>query len=307
MFSARTDRPALSEMRCIGQLLETLVNSDWATSSRASDAIGAQGNGNVGAREIDSARDGYSGEPRQAAALGEGAAITFPPPGVSVETWRALVPHLKHVVRELGALQLRSRALTELAEHEKELCAVVLLPGKRGVPPRLLASSGVMKVLLASDQEDGRKNGVTERFLEGCRQAYVRADEQVQWRASDGMDYRLSVVKTVKLPGCEMILVNLTHVSLNQATINQCRQVGRARGLTRRQVEILELLSCGLGNREIAHRLRISYHTARAHVRDIFAKLSVSNRIEAINAVRPPPANPSPVGAPTRTSLANGR
>jgi NarL family two-component system response regulator LiaR len=52
--------------------------------------------------------------------------------------------------------------------------------------------------------------------------------------------------------------------------------------LTPREREVLTLIVEGLNNPEIAERLTISRSTARAHVSNIFAKLGVSNRAEAI-------------------------
>lgn len=51
--------------------------------------------------------------------------------------------------------------------------------------------------------------------------------------------------------------------------------------LTRRELEILQLVAEGLSNREIASKLDISYHTAMKHVSNIITKLAVSNRMEA--------------------------
>ena len=52
--------------------------------------------------------------------------------------------------------------------------------------------------------------------------------------------------------------------------------------LTRREFEVLELLVEGLNNPEISSRLFISIGTTRTHVSNIFNKLGVSNRAEAI-------------------------
>jgi NarL family two-component system response regulator LiaR len=53
-------------------------------------------------------------------------------------------------------------------------------------------------------------------------------------------------------------------------------------GLSPREWEVLGLLVDGLSNSQIAERLVISPATAKFHVRNIFSKLGVSNRAEAI-------------------------
>jgi two-component system, NarL family, response regulator YdfI len=52
--------------------------------------------------------------------------------------------------------------------------------------------------------------------------------------------------------------------------------------LSPRESEILNLLAAGLGNKEIAWRLKISEHTVKFHVTSIFNKLSASGRAEAV-------------------------
>jgi DNA-binding NarL/FixJ family response regulator len=52
--------------------------------------------------------------------------------------------------------------------------------------------------------------------------------------------------------------------------------------LTAREIEVLQLLSEGLGNKEIASRLNISEHTAKFHVASIMGKLGATTRTEAV-------------------------
>ncbi|NMG07277.1 response regulator transcription factor [Brasilonema sp. UFV-L1] len=52
--------------------------------------------------------------------------------------------------------------------------------------------------------------------------------------------------------------------------------------LTPREIEVLQMLGSGLGNKAIAKRLNISEHTVKFHVSSIFQKLSVSTRTEAV-------------------------
>ena len=52
-------------------------------------------------------------------------------------------------------------------------------------------------------------------------------------------------------------------------------------GLSVRELEVLELLSTGLSNKEIADRLKLSVHTVRQHTKPIFRKLGVNSRVGA--------------------------
>ena len=68
---------------------------------------------------------------------------------------------------------------------------------------------------------------------------------------------------------------------------------GRPSGasLSGRELEILRLLSEGLTNREIAGRLHLSENTVKGHAKEIFDKLDVHNRVEAVmRATRARPA-----------------
>jgi DNA-binding NarL/FixJ family response regulator len=59
-----------------------------------------------------------------------------------------------------------------------------------------------------------------------------------------------------------------------------------AGGLTPREAEIVELIDCGLSNKEIASELNLSLATVKNHVHAILDKLQVSRRAEAAAAVR---------------------
>jgi DNA-binding NarL/FixJ family response regulator len=52
--------------------------------------------------------------------------------------------------------------------------------------------------------------------------------------------------------------------------------------LTPREMDVLEMLTEGLSNKMIAHRLSISDHTAKFHVNSILAKLNAGTRTEAV-------------------------
>jgi len=56
--------------------------------------------------------------------------------------------------------------------------------------------------------------------------------------------------------------------------------------LTRREIEILQLLQEGLTYKQIADRIFISAHTAKTHIHNIYEKLQVRNKVEAANKLK---------------------
>lgn len=52
--------------------------------------------------------------------------------------------------------------------------------------------------------------------------------------------------------------------------------------LTDREVEVLRLVSFGMANPQIASELKLSHDTVKAHLRNIFGKLDVSDRTHAV-------------------------
>ena len=56
----------------------------------------------------------------------------------------------------------------------------------------------------------------------------------------------------------------------------------RELGITRRELEILELIAGGLSNREIAERLFVSENTVKTHSSRLFDKLRAKRRTQAV-------------------------
>ena len=53
--------------------------------------------------------------------------------------------------------------------------------------------------------------------------------------------------------------------------------------LSDRELEVLELLARGDSNNVIAERLHISINTVKSHIKRIYAKLTVSSRLQLMN------------------------
>lgn len=57
-------------------------------------------------------------------------------------------------------------------------------------------------------------------------------------------------------------------------------------GLSQREMEVLELMSQGFTNQQIADKLFLSIHTIKTHGSNLFVKLDVKNRTQALIKAR---------------------
>ena len=80
------------------------------------------------------------------------------------------------------------------------------------------------------------------------------------------------IVKEVSVPA-------ETHFSLNEQRLKDL-------GITRRELEILELIAQGLSNREIAEKLFVSENTVKTHSSRLFDKLSARRRSQAVQIAK---------------------
>jgi len=79
----------------------------------------------------------------------------------------------------------------------------------------------------------------------------------------------------------EVVVVKEVPVPATRAfTLNEERL--KHLGITRRELEILELIAQGLSNREIADRLFVSENTVKTHSSRLFDKLSAKRRTQAV-------------------------
>jgi len=77
----------------------------------------------------------------------------------------------------------------------------------------------------------------------------------------------------------KQVFVKTDHFVLNEAEVARLR-------LSKRELEVLQLMADGLSNLQIAERLFLSLNTIKTHSSRIFEKLEVQRRTQAVEMAR---------------------
>lgn len=84
----------------------------------------------------------------------------------------------------------------------------------------------------------------------------------------------------IYIPGSDTLPV---HHHFNNRNFNH---VANSAGLTRRQLQVLELLASGYSNKKVSNVLFLTENTVKTHVSALFRTLNASNRTECVNIAR---------------------
>jgi len=68
--------------------------------------------------------------------------------------------------------------------------------------------------------------------------------------------------------------------------VSQDQNQGLAEPLSQRELEVLELINAGGANKDIAVRMGVAPATVKAHIRNLYGKLGVGRRTEALARAR---------------------
>jgi DNA-binding NarL/FixJ family response regulator len=112
-----------------------------------------------------------------------------------------------------------------------------------------------------------------------CGRVETTSDAQDQFEFASGADgNKISIgVRLISNRGKPLILLYLEPDGRMEAIIKRSKEFG----LSRRELEVVLLLSKGLKNNEIAKKLFISPHTVDNHLKSIYRKMGVTNRTAA--------------------------
>jgi ATP/maltotriose-dependent transcriptional regulator MalT len=82
------------------------------------------------------------------------------------------------------------------------------------------------------------------------------------------------------------VLVEKTVYVASTENFQRNEQALEALGISKRELEVLELIAEGLSNHEIAERLFVSLNTVKTHGSKLFEKLDVKRRTQAVEAAK---------------------
>jgi len=102
---------------------------------------------------------------------------------------------------------------------------------------------------------------------------------------SVGIDELVKIIKSIheKKPELSPYMI---HLGARYTDIENEKEDDEYPALTLREKEVLQYLAEGKGNKEIANALYISVETVKSHIKNIYRKLDVHNRVEASRVAR---------------------
>lgn len=172
-----------------------------------------------------------------------------------------------------GSFPNAEAALIELESNLPDAILVdINLPGDDGI----MFVSGFKKryphvlCLMCTSYEDDEK---IFKSLEAGANGYILK--------TDGLNKIIEALKDLFDGGSPMTGSIARKVVASFSRIDYSNQ--SMQSLTNKEMEILGLLSKGLLNKEVAFQLNISIGTVKKHIQNIYEKLHVNTRVEAVN------------------------
>jgi LuxR family transcriptional regulator, regulator of acetate metabolism len=216
---------------------------------------------------------------------------------------RRVRPQLNHMLLETEMIRRERPVLVSDAENDP-----------RTFKP-LVQASGTKSYVAAPIMPGGRVIGMLHADHRTSGRPVDELDREVLWTFAEGFGYaveRMLLVERLEAETAQIQLMantatalidQLRSTELDLAPIGPAVESNGSNGdalhpiaerpaavphaleglLTRRELEVLELMAAGASNAEIAERLVISVGTVKSHVKHILRKLRAANRAEAVS------------------------
>jgi DNA-binding NarL/FixJ family response regulator len=182
----------------------------------------------------------------------------------------ATVPDFRIVAEGSSGVQ----AITLTHEHQPDVAVLDLEmpgPGAKATVRRVLEASAGTKVVVLTMHDDPN---LVRELLEAGASGYLLK--------TAGRNELVAAIKSASGTQGSVLLAVSRRTALSLARTES----GEPEVLSRREIEVVSLLTKGRSNREIAAALFISGGTVKRHLTNIYAKLGVTSRLEAAQKVR---------------------
>ncbi len=181
-----------------------------------------------------------------------------------------------------------SQARVHLAQGDPSAALAVLEPYRRRVEERAWADEQLkVTVLQAVAHHAHRSSNKAEQML-GEALALAEPGGYIRIFVDEGVPMARLLFEAhsrgISQDYVRRLLAEFATAELEPADVSRTAAPGRnlPEPLSRRELDVLPLIAEGLTNQEIATRLYLSLHTVKAHARNIYAKLGVSSRTQAV-------------------------
>lgn len=165
---------------------------------------------------------------------------------------------------------------TEQLLQECNAEAVLVL--RRG---QVLAATGRARQLLNLDATSAVRQEILSDLQRRTTLALTVGGGSFEWRSPAGPSCRVHCMRNPLVPAETILRIGHSEPS-GRLGLQDSAQAGSPKGLTEGELRVTTLVAQGLSNKEIAYRLELSYHTVRAHLRNVFRKLGVDSRAALI-------------------------
>ncbi|WP_050982986.1 LuxR C-terminal-related transcriptional regulator [Cupriavidus basilensis] len=202
------------------------------------------------------------------------------------------------------------RARIDMCVHRKDfeaaLAQLVPLISMTEASGRWRRVASLRMQLALVEQACGRTRSASENLLQalrlGHRLGLVRTLLDVSSRVPEHLDALLQekVLDPVLTFYVQRLLAAAAQTVGEPAARPSAGPAGAMPNLTEREAEVVELLAQAMANKRIAKVLNVTPETVKWHLKNIYAKLNVGGRDEAVGRLRDLAASQSPVPARPR-------
>lgn len=236
--------------------------------------------------EIEGAR--YSGKPEYIKFIyNDHLCILYPQEGAfaPVENHADAVDFLRQLIEFIGDIQRRSDHITpdyRQITSASPLDIFKILPGTNckecGFNTCLAFAAALSRQYTSHVKCPHLPNPIEERSTYKVVDKQGRYMQTVSLVIDTGDLYRELSEKETQIEELQAQLAAFERSRENNIEANNARLLSP---LTRREIEVLEMVAHGATNKEISKNLHISEHTVKSHIIHIFDKLGVNDRAQA--------------------------